>query len=257
MTNSTGTGSLYARSFTNDGTIAATGGTLNLGTSAASYVFANDPGGNITVSGASTNLQLNAPNGTYIVNQGTFSVPSGTLYTNGLLNNSTGGTLKGAGTINGSVLVSGGTIAPGNAGIGTFSFVTGALNVTNSAVFEVDLGGSTADKLSFQNPPAAINLGAGLLALSVNLLSAPTPGSTDSLLQITAGGGGITGWFSGLPNSGDIYTTVFNSTSYYFSVNYQANLVSLSVVAVPEPPAYVLLVALASILPILRRRWKR
>ena len=133
---STSTGYLYAPTFTNSGSITATAGDLYLGTTATGSTFANTSGATLTVNGG--NIRLQAPVSTTIVNQGTINVQSGTLYTNNVLTNAAGGTLGGSGTINGNVVFTGGTLAPGNSA-GTLQLgdggTTGSLagNITNNA----------------------------------------------------------------------------------------------------------------------------
>ena len=153
--------------------------------------------------------------------------------------------------------LAGGTLAPGNGGIGLLTFSGGALTVTGAATFAVDLGGATSDKLVFQNPTSVVNLGTGLLALSLNLLSAPTANTTFNLITISSGGSGISGSFAGLANTGDTITANFGGTPFTFAVKYQTNLVSLSYtpIVVPEPSVYALLgVGLATVGYLRRRR---
>jgi hypothetical protein len=252
LTNTAGTGSLYARSFTNTGSITATGGTVNLGTTLAGYSFGNNLGGAINLNGG--NAQFFAPASTVITNNGTINVQSGTLFTNSVLTNGTTGVITGAGTISGSLKMDGGTIAPGNAGIGTLNFVSGALTVTNPSTYQVDLGGATSDQLVFQSPPSVINIGTSLLSLSLNLTAAPTSATAYNLIHISSGGTGITGTFVGLPNSGDVLTASFNSTPYFFAISYQPNTIALTVVPVPEPATYALFGLGLGLLAFVRRR---
>ena len=69
-------------------------------------------------------------------------------------------------------------MAPGNSGVGTLTFSNGTMNVTSPAVFSVEISGSSADKLTFTNPTGPVNIGAGLLTLSVTFLSPPTVGTS-------------------------------------------------------------------------------
>ncbi len=239
LTHNIGSGQLYAKSFSNAGTITVSSGSMTLGTSNAGSTFANQSGAAINVTGGSS-VSLNAPAGSPIQNQGTISVHSGTLFTNNHLMNVAGGLLTGAGTISGNVTMTGGTLAPGNS-IGTLTFQSGALTVTGASTFAYEIGGASSDLLVFQNPPAIINLGTGLVSLSVTLLSVPTANTTYNLLNITSGGSGISGTFAGLPSSGSVFSANFNGTPYSFSINYSTNLISAVSLAVPEPSSVALL----------------
>lgn len=241
ITHTTGNGYLFAETFTNTGTIGVTGGTLYLGTNNAGSSVANNAGATIRINGGALSLQ--PPSTTPLVNHGLIDLQSGTLYTNGRLVNGSSGTFSGAGTISGNLIVSGGAISPGNSGIGTLTFNSGTLTVSGAATFAVDLGATTSDKLVFQYPGANIDLGSGLLTLSLNLLAAPTPNTTFNLITLTSGTYAINGTFAGLPNSGDTLTANFGGTAFTFSINYQPNFVSLAYnpVVVPEPSTVALL----------------
>ena len=191
---------------------------------------------------------------TAIVNLGTINVQSGTLNTNSDLVNGATGTITGAGTINGSLTISGGTIAPGNS-IGNLTVVGGAFLVNASSTFAAELNAASADQLVFQNPTSAVNLGTGLLALNLILLSVPTANMTYNLIRISAGPQVINGRFAGLPNPGDGFSTLFGATPFHFTVNYGANLISIT--AVPEPSTYAMLGAGVAVIAWLHRRRRR
>jgi hypothetical protein len=233
ITHTSNTGSIYALNFTNDGAISASGGTLYLGYPSAGFISTNTANGTITTSGATTQLVLR---GTF-TNNGLLQAQSGTIFTgtNTLVNGLTG-VIKGAGTLNGDVTFTGGTLAPGNS-IGALTQVGGNFIVTGSTTFAVELSGATSDQLLFQNP-LTIDIGSGLMNLNLTLLGAPAIGSTYNLMQITAGTGTILGKFAGLPNSGDTLTANYLSTTYLFNVSYLSNQISLQ--SVPEPGTYAL-----------------
>jgi hypothetical protein len=254
LTHTTGSGYLYAQTFTNAGMIDVTGGTLYLGTGSTGATVANNAGATVRLNGGNLALQQLAANP--LVNNGVIDIRSGTFYTNGRLTNGSTGTIQGAGVILGNLLVSGGTISPGINGIGALSVSSGALTVGSAATFAVDISGASSDQLVFQNPTGAIDLGSGLLALSINLLNAPTANSTYNIITISSGSHGILGTFAGLANSGDMLTANFNGTPFTFSINYQPNFVSLAYnpVVVPEPSTYALTALGVLVLAATRRR---
>ena len=235
----------------------------------------------------------------HLINQGTVSIASGTLYTSGSVTNQTGssfaissgaavnhsgpsflqtggrltvdgtlspgasgvtlqgGTLEGAGTISGNVRLDGASVAPGTNGLGTLTFSGGSLAVLSASAFTFDFAGASSDRLVFQNPPAVVDLGAGLVSLSLNFLAAPTVNTTYNLVQITTGGSGITGTFAGLPTSGTTFQSSYAGTSYFFTVNYTPNLVALTVTPVPEPSTVALLAAGLGLLGVHHFRRRR
>ena len=249
LTHSSSNGHLYATSFTNHGTISATSGFLALGVTNTGTSFTNTSTGTIHVNGA--NVSLNSP--ATFVNQGTINVQSGTLFTNNALTNTAGSVLRGSGTVTGSVVLAGGTLAPGNS-IGTLTLQSGTLNITSASVFAVELAGASSDQLVFQNPTSMINLGSGLLTLSLTLLGAPVDNSTYNLVRIASGGSGIAGAFANAPGSGSMVFGDFGGTTYGFTVNYATNLVSLTFTAVPEPSTYLLLAAGLVLIGVAARR---
>ena len=249
ITHSIGTGQIYANTVINAGTITATGGTLYLGTTSAGFTFANNAGATINVNGA--NVFLQAPAATPIINFGAINVQSGTLFSGTVLNNGSTGTITGAGTINGSLTMAGGSIAPGNSGIGTLNFSNGILAVTSASTFNVELGGTLSDQILFQGPSGNIDIGAGLFNLNLNLLSVPTPGTTYTIMRIASGPNVFTGTFAGLPTSGSTITATFASVPYTFQVSYLTNAITL---AVPEPSTYVLMTLGLALLSFRRRR---
>ncbi len=248
---STSSGEAHATAFTNLGTITASAGTLALGSSSAGYSFTNQEGSLVRVTG-SASINLRSPVGEDIANFGTIDVQSGTLLTNNRLINQPGSALRGAGTISGSFTLAGGTLAPGNS-VGTLTVTGGNLFVTEPSIFAAEIDGGAADLLLFQFPTDTIDLGSGLLTLSLTLLSPPTAPSYD-LIRIGSGGSGITGTFAGLPGTGATFTSNYEGTPYVFAINYQTNAVSLHVAAIPEPSTYALLGLGAATLAYLRRR---
>ncbi len=224
-----GTSYLYGQNVVNQGTVNAQAGTLYLGYY-SNQAFSNTSTGTINLVGG--NAYIASPH----ANAGLINIQSGTLSTNGYLTNAVTGVVKGSGTLTGGIAFTGGTLAPGNS-IGTLTLNGGNFLVTGSTVFDIELGGVSADKVNFVNP-GTIDIGAGLLQLSLTLLSAPTYGSTYTLMNISSGGTGISGYFAGLPNSGDSISAMFGATQYTFQVQYLGNSI---VLAIPEPSTYALL----------------
>lgn len=256
LTHTSGTGYMYADSFTNSGTVTITSGIVYFGANTAGTTVANTATGTLRLNGGS--LYLQPPAASPLVNAGLIDVQSGTFYTNNRLTNGPG-KITGAGIVNGGLILAGGEIAPGNSGIGTLTFSSGTLTVTSASTFDVEVGGSIADQLKFISPPAAVDLGAGLLTLNLSLISAPTPNTTFNIVNISSGGFGITGTFAGLPSSGSALTVNFGGNPYTFTLNYQPNFVALAYnpVLVPEPGTYALMSAGLLALALAYRRRRR
>ncbi|MDB6092893.1 MAG: autotransporter outer rane beta-barrel protein [Verrucomicrobia bacterium] len=245
-----GGGSLYARSFTNSGTINLTTGTNYLGYASAGYTFDNTASGTITVNGATTYLQVP------LNNLGVMNVQSGTLVTSGNLTNGSTGTLKGSGSVLGDVTIAGGMLTPGNS-VGTLTFNSGNFAVTGASVFGIEISGATADKALFLGPTSNVDIGAGLLTLSVSLLTAPTPGTTYSIMSISGGSNVFNGYFAGLPSTGSSFIATLGLQDYQFTVSYLANTINLDFMPVPEPSTYVLVGAGLAMLVAARLRRRR
>jgi hypothetical protein len=249
---------LYAMSFTNAGTIIVSAGSMSLGTNTTGATIANNVGATIRQTGGSIFLQT--PAISPLVNHGIIDVQGGTFFTSNLLTNGSSGEIRGAGIISGGMILAGGMLSPGNSGIGTLTFSSGTLTVTGASTLNIDLGGSSADKLLFQNPTSVVNIGSGLLTLNLSLISAPTPNTTFSIVSISSGGSGISGSFAGLLNNGDTMTASFGGNTYGFAVNYQTNLITLTAnpLLIPEPSTYALMgLGLAVVGTVYRRRRRR
>ena len=217
-------------------------------------------------------LYLSGNSGATLINQGTINQTSGTgylyvptftnagilnsqsgfLYVSGALTNTTGGTVTGPGGFSGNIAFAGGTLAPGLT-LGNLTFANGTFAVTGPTALNIDLGGAVSDQVIFQNPTGAVNLGASLLTLNLNLVSAPTLNTTFDLLHISSGGSGFSGTLVGLPLTGDPIVASYAATPYTFYINYLPNDITL-VYGVPEPSTWVLLGAGLSLLAFRRRR---
>jgi hypothetical protein len=188
------------------------------------------------------------------MNLGAINVQSGTLTAGSYLTNGSTGLIRGAGTISGDLTLAGGTLAPGNS-IGTLTLINSDFLATSAAVIELEMNAVTSDRITFQNPTSAVNLGAGFLTLSLNLLAPPAEGTTYTIMNISAGGSGFAGYFAGLPNSGAAIIANYGGTDYALNIGYLPNSIVLSY-AVPEPSAYALM-AFGLGLLLLRRFLRR
>lgn len=248
ITHTGSSGYLYAPAFTNEGSITATGGTLHLGDARTGFAFTNASSGTIAI----------APNGHVSVvgpltNLGTLSLSGGTLTTGNQLLVGAGGSLTGSGTIHNNLTLAGGTLAPGGP-VGTITFSNGGLSVTAASTLHIQVDGAVSGTLLFQDSGALIDIGSGLLELSVSLLSAPAPETTYTFMSVAAGGTGLLGTFAGLPVSGGLLETGLLGQDYHVTVNYLGNAITMDFQAVPEPETYALMLTGIALLAWRRRR---
>ncbi|HYC72907.1 MAG TPA: PEP-CTERM sorting domain-containing protein [Opitutaceae bacterium] len=249
LNHTVGSGTLHGRDWTNEGAISVSAGSLFIGTASTGYAFTNAAGASLVINGGT--VYLSAPLATPTVNQGLIAVQAGTLQVGNLLLNGDLGSIGGAGAIIGDLTLEGGSLSPGNS-IGTLTLISGDFSVADAATLEVELGGVAADRLVFQNPTSVVNIGAGLLDLSLDLLSAPDLGTTYTILTISSGGSGISGYFNNLPSSGSVISANFGGTDFGFAVNYFSS--SITLVAVPEPGTYALFALGLGVVAVLARR---
>lgn len=257
VTNTRDNGHFYAQSVTNSGTLAVTGGTLQVGTSGQGASLVNTSSGVLRVNGGT--MVISTPSTAALINQGTIDVINGTLSGGTAIRNTSSATIQGSGTIVGNITLEGGTLAPGNSGIGTLTVSSGGLRVTGAATFAVDIAGGSSDQLLFQYALTNVDLGNGLLTLSLNLLSAPTADTTYTLINISSGDSVISGTFAGLAANGSTLTANYGGSTFTFSLNYQPSTVSLTYnpVLVPEPSTYALMSTGILIAAVAYRRRRR
>ena len=221
-----------------------------------------DLGGNaLTVNGTGNTLIsgviIGAGGSLTKLDSGTLTLTGTNLYTGGtavnggtlLVNNTSGSgtgtgavgvtgsgtTLGGTGVISGPVIVAAGAnIAPGNGGNNTAILQTGALTLSPTANFRVDINGTTAgsgyDRIQV-NTGAVIILGSNLVVTVGTTLSL---GQTFTILNKVPAGA-IIGTFAGIPQGG----TVAGSNGTVFSVSYiggeGSNDIVLTVIQAPVP----------------------
>jgi autotransporter-associated beta strand protein len=134
--------------------VAVNGGTLTVGGAIGGSTFSLTKNGGGTLLTTGTNSYTGGTN----VNNGTFQVQSGSLSTTGTVNvnggSTFGGTLRGAGTIGGPVVVNGGTVPgtvrPGNS-VGTLTLSNGlTTNGNGQLAFEL-LNGMTPNPGGFDS----------------------------------------------------------------------------------------------------------
>jgi fibronectin-binding autotransporter adhesin len=219
-------------------TVNGTGNTLISGAiSGVGGSLIKDGSGTLTLTG--TNIYT----GDTAVNAGTLLVnnTSGSGTGSGAVTvNNAGSTLGGTGIISGPVIVAAGAnIAPGNGGNNTAILQTGALTLSPTANFRVDINGTTAgsgyDRIQ-------VNTG-GVLILNSNLVvtvgTTVSVGQTFTILNKVAAGA-IVGTFAGIPQGG----TVVGSNGTVFSVSYiggDGNDIVLTAIQapVPEPSTWI------------------
>jgi len=182
------------------------------GTYAGTGNFTKQGSGTLTLSGANTYT------GSTTVGGGRLDV-NGTIVSLAFVN--TGATLGGTGTITGpvSLTTSGATLAPGNAGPGLLT-VTNNLFMAPGNTLALKLNGTTQYDQVAVGGVASVGS-----TLAVTLNFAPTIGDVFTILNST---GGVSGTFAGMPDGSSF---IVSGTG--FRINYSANQVTLTVVAVP------------------------
>jgi len=212
-------------SFTNDGTLSATG---NAGIGVSAGAFTNSGTVNIT-----SNSKLNKT-GAYVQTAGTTLV-NGNLFTS-LGVELQGGSLAGSGALSGAGITNtGGVITPGDAGAGILSVNSGDYSQLVAGTFDIEIGGLISgteyDVFDIKNGNASLDG-----ALNVSLINGfiPNPGDSFDILLANS----ILGEFD--PNQ--LFFPVFSGMT--FDVLYGGNFVRLTTTAaVPVPAAFWLLLS--------------
>jgi len=283
--NASYSGQIYASNVTNSGSITATAGSLFLGSTSSAYSFTNALGGNITVNGASANVQLEGAasnpfsnlggiqvqNGTLsfqaaVVNSGNITVASGAHFSSSSSSSftQTAGTLKvdgsfstpssglaiQGGTLTGAGSITGNTTFTGGtlapgSSVGTLTFV-GNLTLTGGATTIMELGGTLNDRVVVSGSGNTLNFGGTLDIVTVS--TAFVSGETWNLFGFTSHSGSFA--TINLPNltNGWVWdTSQLNTTGV---------LTLTTFIPVPEPSTYVLLAAGVGAMAVLGRRRK-
>jgi outer membrane autotransporter protein len=173
--------------------IATTGaGTINSGTGTFTLSGVISNSGSITKTGTGT-LILSG-NNTYT---GATTVAAGTLQVTGNNGPSTvtaasGGTLAGTGSVANVVVANGGTIAPGNNGLGTLA-INGTLTQASGGVYNVQLGANNAsDRIA---TGGSATLASGAVLNVINTTSSPLV-LNSRYTVLSTGAAGLTGTYT-------------------------------------------------------------
>jgi len=154
------------------------------------YAFSNVISGIGSVSQIGTGTLTLSGRNTY---SGTTTVNAGTLSVNGSIASSavtvhSGATLSGTGTVGVTTVTNGGTLAPGNSGIGTLH-VNGNLVLASGAIYAVDSTPASSDLVS----------ATGAASLAGTLAVTPTGSySYNQAIAVVTASGGLTGTFTNL-----------------------------------------------------------
>lgn len=232
---SSGTGAL---NFTNTGSLSITGNFVRTLTLTGTYTgAANTLAAAITEPSASFPTSVTkASTGTWVLSgtstyTGATTVSKGNLTLLGSLGNTpifvaSGATFAGTGTAMGSLsIASGGTIAPGDGGIGTLT--VGSFTWTGGGNLDFDLGtGGSSDRLAITGA-----LGKSGSGFDFDFLSGGTAGNTYTLLTF----GSNAGAFS---VSDFTYSNLASGLTGTFAVNATSLTFSVGTSAIPEPSTY-------------------
>lgn len=201
-------------------------------------------------------------------NTGGVNVAEGTLLVNNLIGSGTGtGTvtvgvdaiLGGTGSIGGPVIVNG-TLAPGAAGVGSLQTAALTLNGT----FAVEADSSATELVDFLQVNGALTLNEATL-IANGLDSVWSSGAKFTLISYIDGGSGIESGFAGLENlmnytfgGSRLWTLNYNDSTPGSNFLAQASggggTHFVTITAVPEPSALLILLGLSGGMALVRRR---
>jgi autotransporter-associated beta strand protein len=207
VTDSVGNGALGAYSFT------LQNGTVSVPLTDVTLPNASNPSSSINLykrtAGTVTLTASNLYSGTTFVEAGDLVV-NGTLAASPVIVQSAG-TLRGTGTLQRTINVEGGTLAPGASASLPGTMTLGRhLRLDNSATLSIGVGGAVSGKIVLSNPDAKVLLANANLSLSM------LPGVVSSLTIIdNQGANPIQGTFSGLPEG-----AAFNASGRRFAITY-------------------------------------
>ncbi|OIR03999.1 endoglucanase C precursor [mine drainage metagenome] len=138
----------------------------------------------------------------------------------------------GDGTINGDLILSGGTLDLGKMG-GDLRVSNGSLKVASPSTLKLTILRSYAEILNFLQPTGDIDIGQGKLTLALVLEDVPQTGFSVKIVSVPAGTQ-FSGTFSNAPTTGSQITANYSGTTYTFRVDYDSSGVTLTYVATPS-----------------------
>ncbi len=139
------------------------------------------------------------------------------------------GELRGAGKFNLNTPISGGTLRPGDDGLGTLTVqapFSSPATFTGPTTFAVEIGGGTNDQIFFNHGSKGVELGDGVVTLALTLLAPPTASSYRVVHLPNGSQNLLTGTFVGLAE-GSTLSAVHGNSNYTFTVDYDTKGLTL------------------------------